>query len=525
MARLNKEIKEAVAAAFSGIWVNSYEHEDAMAAISDACKTHEWQLITWDPEFGLRTKNDKNPTPSDEEPNPAVALHALLQIDTEDTRALLILRNAMPYLASTEGRIGSPRFLQVLQRTIEEGAQSGHHVIILSYDNVAVPKELEKMVYIIDHDLPDAAELYELMKTVETDEKKMPDKDSSDAKLLTDAAAGLTRLEALGAFSKSKARHRSLKPEVLWELKSRMLQKTGLLEMLTKKQVEANDTPVGFNMLGGLNVLKAFTKNMFDSPNRSKRVRPLGVMLVGPSGTGKSAFATSLGDEIGWPTVRLDPGKLMGSLVGDTEANTRRALRTIDAMSPCVLMIDEVEKALAGSGGGAHDSGVGARLLGSLLTWMNDHTSEVFCVMTSNDITGLPPEFTRAERFDGIFFLDLPGPEQRNMVWDIYTKYYANLGLNEKMASKRPNDESWTPAEIKACCRLATLHNTPLEEAAKYIVPVYKTSKERIIALQNWATNRTLSSDYPGMYDINGPKKLVATLEDATRPRRRVSRE
>jgi len=526
MARLKKEIKEAIAAAFSGIWINSYEHEDALAAISEACKEHTWQLITWDPEFGVRSPEDKNPTPSDDEPNPAIALHQLLKLDTEENRAILVLRNVLPYLASAEGRVGSPRFLQVLQRTIEQGAQDGHHVVILSYDNLAVPRELEKMVYIIDHDLPDAEELHDLMASVEDNEAKLPAKDSPEAKLLTDAAAGLTRLEALGAFSKSKAKHRMLKPDVLWELKAKMLQKTGLLEMLTKKTVAANDTPIGFSMLGGLNVLKGFCKNMFDSPNRSKKVRPLGVMLVGPSGTGKSAFATSLGDEIGWPTVRLDPGKLMGSLVGDTEANTRRALKTIDAMSPCVLMVDEVEKALAGSGGGAHDSGVGARLLGSLLTWMNDHTSEVFIIMTSNDITGLPPEFTRAERFDGIFFLDLPGKEQREMVWDIYTTYYAKHGLTKEMIAERPDDENWTPAEIKANCRLATLHNTTLKEASKFIVPVYKTSKEKIVALQQWATNRTLSSDYPGMYDINGPKKLVTTMEEGApaRPRRRVTR-
>src|SRR5688500_17787417 len=105
----------------------------------------------------------------------------------------------------------------------------------------------------------------------------------------------------------------------------------------------------------------------------------------------------------------------MGFLVGQTEANVRQALRVADAMSPCVLFVDELEKALAGAASsGSTDSGVSARLFGSLLTWLSDHTSDVFFVGTSNDVSKLPPEFSRAERFDGIFFLDLPGSEERS---------------------------------------------------------------------------------------------------------------
>lgn len=160
-------------------------------------------------------------------------------------------------------------------------------------------------------------------------------------------------------------------------------------------------------------------------------------------------------------------------------------------------------------------------MLGSLLTWMNDHTSEVFIICTSNDISLLPPEFTRAERFDGIFFLDLPDRDQKDMIWDIYIGYYSKLGLAPNL--KKPDDENWTGAEIKSACRLATLHACTLEEAAKYIVPVYKTSQEKINRLRAWATNRTLSADYVGTYDQNGPKQL-ATAADVARPRRRVTR-
>src|SRR5262249_12397849 len=159
--------------------------------------------------------------------------------------------------------------------------------------------------------------------------------------------------------------------------------------------------------LGGLEALKAFCARAL-RPGRRGDVRARGVLLLGPPGSGKSALARALGNETGRPTLALDVGALMGSLVGATEANVRQALRVVDAMAPAVLFLDEVEKALAGAGGGQSDGGVSARLLAALLGWLNDRASDVFTVCTANDISRLPPEFSRAERFDATFFLDLP---------------------------------------------------------------------------------------------------------------------
>jgi len=133
-------------------------------------------------------------------------------------------------------------------------------------------------------------------------------------------------------------------------------------------------------------------------------------------------------------------GSLMGSLVGQTEERTRRALQIADAMAPCVLMCDEIEKALSGvAGSGQTDSGVSARMFGSLLTWLNDHTSDVFFVATCNDISNLPPEFSRAERFDGVFFVDLPSAKQRRTIWQIYLGMF-DIDPDQEL----PSDEGWT---------------------------------------------------------------------------------
>lgn len=243
--------------------------------------------------------------------------------------------------------------------------------------------------------------------------------------------------------------------------------------------------------------MKSFTRRALG--NRNGSVRSRGVLLLGVPGTGKSAFAKALGDETGRPTLVLDVGSLMGSLVGQTEANIRLALRLTDAMTPSILFVDEIEKALAGvQASGQTDSGVSARMFGTLLTWLSDHESDVFVVATSNDISKLPPEFSRAERWDGTFFIDLPGQNEKDVIWKMYCDKF---GLEADQP--RPNDRDWTGAEIRSCCRLAALLNVPLVEAALNVVPVAVTAGESVERLRNWASGRCLSADRPGIYARN----------------------
>jgi len=190
-----------------------------------------------------------------------------------------------------------------------------------------------------------------------------------------------------------------------------------------------------------------------------------------------------------------------GSLVGQTEERTRQALQIADAMAPCVVMIDEVEKAFAGVGNsGQTDSGVSSRMFGSFLSWLNDHQSDVFVVCTANDVAKLPPEFARAERFDGTFFLDFPGREQKQTIWQIYLDLF-EIDRDQKL----PPDDSWTGAEIRACCRLAALLDVPLVQAAQNVVPVAVTAAESVERLRTWASGRCLDADQPGIYRREAP--------------------
>ena len=142
----------------------------------------------------------------------------------------------------------------------------------------------------------------------------------------------------------------------------------------------------------------------------------------------------------------------------------------------------------------------------------NDHTSDVFVVCTANDISKLPPELIRAERFDGLFFLDLPGDSQKQMIWNIYREQY---GLTEDQ--KLPGDRHWTGSEIRACCRLAALLDVPLAQAAENVVPVAVTAAESVARLRRWASNRCLSAEQPGVF-VHGERA-------GARAQRKLSRD
>jgi hypothetical protein len=491
---LAERLSEYVRAAFSGIYIRSHEHDDAIAEVARLCRDQGWSLATWDVDRGLAVAGRADgvgtaPGAAD----PLAAIRSLAAMATPDGTAILVLRNFHRFL-------GSPEVVQALDTRVADGKRDRTFVVILA-PVVQVPVELEKLFVVIEHDLPGPDQLGSIARSIATEPGELPAGDGLASVL--DAAAGLTRAEAENAFSLSLVRHGRLAPEVLWEIKAGMLKKSGLLSLHRGGETFAD--------LGGLGALKAFCSRAL-RPGRPEGARARGVLLLGPPGSGKSAFCKALGCETGRPTLILDVGTLLGSLVGQSEANIRQALRLVDAMSPCVVMVDEVEKALAGSSGPSSDSGVSARLFGTLLSWLNDRTSDSFVVCTANDVSRLPPEFARSERFDATFFLDLPGADEKRTIWRMYLDRF---GLDQ--AQPLPQDRDWTPAEVKACCRLAALLEVPLVEASWNIVPVAVTAGESVERLRQWAAGRCLSADHPGLY--------TRASEASIKPGRNVRRD
>lgn len=477
---LQERMTEYVNACFTGIYVCTQEPDEALKEIAAIGGENNWGVLTFDMENGLAQYGREG----DGNSGADQALQRIRNAESNDRSTVLVMPN-LPKL------LGDPLLLTVLERTLTMGKETRSFVVVLA-PTVDLPKEVEKLFVVIEHDLPSRDVLGQILRGVAVEESDMPIGDELDKVLA--AAAGLTRYEAEGAFALSLARHGRIDVSVLWELKSNMLKKAGTLELHRGDE--------RFDDIGGLDSLKSFCLRALTST--SKKARPRGVVLLGVAGGGKSAFAKALGNETGRPTLMLDFGALMAGLVGQTEENTRRALRIIDAMAPCVLFVDEIEKGLAGASGSSGDSGVGQRMFGTLLTWLNDHTSEVFFIATCNDIQALTGvsggAFTRAERFDGVFFIDLPSTEQRDAIWKMYLAKYELPEADRIMV----DDAGWTGAEIKSCCRLASLLDVSLAQASRHVVPVSRTAFEQIVELRSWANERALDANKAGVFTL-GP--------------------
>jgi len=480
-----QQLTDYINACFTGLWVHTFEPDEAQTAILNVATEKEWHCLLWDIARGHGTPTDRS-NPGDPLAPFAAAAEAAMHNDKDDT-TIIVLHNYHKYLSN-------PMVAQRLFNEIIEGKARRLFFVVLS-PTTQIPQELEKVFVILEHTLPDRQQIEQIAKELLADDKNQVTVSPN----VIEAAAGLTHYEAEGAFSLSIARHGDILEQEIWELKMSALKKSGLLEMYRGKETFAD--------LGGMEALKGFCKRAL---NPSK-VKPKGILLLGVPGTGKSAFAKALGNETGRPTLTLDIGSLFGSLVGQTEQQVRQALKIADAMAPCILFVDEIEKALSGQGTN-NDGGAATRMFGTLLTWLNDHTTDVFFIATCNDLSQLPKEFSRAERFDAIFFLDMPTEDERAQIWQMYEEQFQVFRVGQQF----PPDQQWTGAEIKACCRLAALLQTTLAEAAKNIVPVAKTAADKVSGLREWASGKCLSASTGGIYSnkqptaINGKRRQIA---------------
>lgn len=478
--QFHKSLKEHIQAAFAGIWIQTFEPDECQKDISALCVDRNWKIQCWDIAQGFHNTGACVGDP----------MAPLKALPTFGNDVLLLLHNYHMFLQS-------PIVRQELINKIHDGKQNRAFVLVIS-PVIQIPIELQKLFVIIEHDLPTQDQLTQIATDLTADTTW------TTQSTAVKSAAGLTRYEAEGAFALSLIRHTEIQSEEIWSHKAQILKKSGILTLHTPTE--------GLDSLGGLTALKDFCTRAIT--NGTSKLNARGAMLLGVPGTGKSQFAKALGKDCQRPTLTLDIGSAYASLVGETEERIRHGLKIVDAMAPAILFIDEVEKGLSGLGGQG-DSGVASRLFGTFLTWLSDHTSDVFVIATSNDISKLPPEFTRAERWDAVWFLDLPEREQKDSIWQMYQASY-NVGPPDRPVALI-HDENWTGAEIKACCRLAALMDIPINQAARYVIPVATTNPEKVSALRDWAENRTLDADTGSLFRINkspnGTRRNIFTKE------------
>lgn len=449
-----------VKAGFSGVWVTTSEPEEAQREVNLLAHALGRESRQWDIGRGLVVGDAARPG-SD---NPLAPLTGL---PNGGQGALVTLHNYHRFLDNA-------KVVQCLANALLAAKEDGNTFLVLS-PALSLPPELEKTFVVIDHDLPTRDQLLGKLGDIEGD---VGYEDG-----VGDAAVGLTLREAENAYALSLVKHGKVTVEEVLELKTQAVKKKGFLELYRGKE--------SFSSLGGLGGAKDFCARLLRKGNP---VAPRGILLVGVPGSGKSAFIKALGNEVDRPTLLMDVGRLHSKYVGESEANLRGALRLADSLAPCVLFIDEVEKALSGVGSDG-DSGVSARVFGSLLTWMNDRESDVFVALSANDVTRLPPEFSRAERLDRVFMVDLPTGDELDRIWEIYRGLYGVPDLHLP-----PNDSQWTGAEVKSCCRLSRALGVSLTEASKGLVPVAASSADKIHALREWAKGKVTDASTGEIY-------------------------
>jgi AAA+ superfamily predicted ATPase len=430
-----KELDTYLRARFTLIVLVTHEEERAIKVITRMCEETRRIAISWDAAEGFQwITSDNGSLPSARDP-----LSALEQIDKMDgsISSLFVLKDFHDSWTNAQVR----RKLRSLSQKMKFTKKS---VMILT-PSQRVPDELKDEVVIETVPLPDTDDLQEVLKQLAKTSGVRINLTPLGQEKLVQAAIGLTASQAQRVFAKAIVSDGVLDDtdiDLVTEEKKQIIRESEALEFFSVTETLDN--------VGGLKVLKEWLRlreRAFSSRARDYGLpMPKGIALLGIPGTGKSLTAKMIGGIWRLPLLRLDVGALFGSLVGESEERTRRALHLAETIAPCVLWIDEMEKALAHGG---LDSGTSTRVFGSILTWMQEKKAPVFVVATANDISSMPPELLRRGRFDEVFFLDLPTEEERLAIFSVHLRKRRRLPEDFELERLAAASEGYTGAEIE----------------------------------------------------------------------------
>ena len=505
------ELSYLIRARYSIINVNTFEEERALEYIAKVVRPLDKRIITWTLTKGFELEGKALDNKSID-----LSTALTMAVDLAKEPTIFVWIDIHPFFKSQSSMVYIRKFKELSQQ-VRKGSPSNS--IILS-PNLEIPTELQKDITLLDFPLPDFNDTrtiidnftnYYLGKqslTIEKSKKVMDD--------LARAAVGLSQAEIENSLAKSLVKNRGIsgrEVNLILEEKKQIIRKSGILEYIPTENFNLDD-------IGGLQNLKRWLQKRKLSYTMEAREYgiewPNGVLLTGVSGCGKSLCAKSIASSWKMPLLRLDIGKVFSGLVGSSEANMRTVLSICETVSPSILWIDEIEKALSGIGNGSSDGGTAIRIFGTLLTWMQEKTSPVFVFATANNIDGIPPELLRKGRFDEIFFVDLPNNEERAEIFKIHIE---KLGRNinnfdiEKLV-EYSGEKFWgdgvklTGAEIESVIREGLLEsfcdkidnqNTTKDLSTEDIVtsitrsvPLAQIRKNEIKALRNWASENAV---------------------------------
>lgn len=475
-----EEFNLSVRARCAVMYVTTREEDRLISTVRECARDlGNAKVVTWDfaAGFDFGTAGSKG--------NPIAVLDIIAK-DPADTPVIYILKDYHQFL---EDKMVC-RQLKNLSVQLKPQQKS----ILIVTPVYKLPEELASSVSVLEFELPTLDEIRAFITNVT--QNVVLDMGETDFEQFVRAFQGLTINTVKTILSKALARNGRITMddmELVLEEKKQVIRKTEVLEFFRAEETMGS--------IGGMDVLKRWiiTRGMAFSEKAQQfgLPYPKGVLIVGIQGTGKSLCAKAISQQWHMPLLRLDVGRLMGSFVGESESRTRQMIQIAEAMAPCVLWIDEVDKAFAGIGGPQGDSGAQARVFGNLVTWMQEKKSPVFIVATANNIEVLPPEFMRKGRFDEIFFVNLPTEKEREEIFRLHIAARRDIGVRgfdcRKLAGAT---KGFSGAEIEQVINDAMFtafsenrdfSTDDILTCVRHTIPLSVTFKETISKLIAWA--------------------------------------
>lgn len=468
------------------IAVVTIEEQRAIAILDDIRRERDpaSDLVAWDIADGFASKAGRNlPAAA----TPALALDKIRQQvqKNPDRRDLYVLKDFHEFWSKDP--LVRRKLRSLAQLLVYTGAS-----LVVTTPKADTPVELGDDLVVLELDLPDEATLRTELDALIDNTAGLRDELTEHGRgKLAQAALGLTVAQAKRAFAKAIVRDAVLDDrdiDIVIAEKKAAIRESQALEFFTPAE--------GPDDLGGLDALKqwlSLRERAFDAEAAAYGLpAPKGLALIGIPGTGKSLTAKMIGGLWQLPLLRLDVGALFGSLIGESEERVRRALRLAEAVAPCVLWIDEIEKALSS---GDLDGGTSRRVFGTILTWMQEKTAPVFVVATANGVASLPPETMRRGRFDEIFFLDLPNETERRDIITVHLRKRRREPGNFNIGQLARMSDGYTGAELEqaivdamygAFDNGADITTADIVGAIQRTVPLSQSQREEIEQLRSW---------------------------------------
>jgi SpoVK/Ycf46/Vps4 family AAA+-type ATPase len=423
--------------------------------------------------------------------NPLEALDLIEKL-TPETAAIFILKDYDNFFKD----FSIIRKLKNLSKTLKTQPKN---IIIISSE-LNIPDSLKEIVTVLKFPLPIYSEILEELNRLTTSIQQ--EIDQATLYNITTACQGLSLERIRRVLSKIIAKYGEINeasPAIILQEKQQIIQQTQLLEFCL------NDKSV--SDLGGLDNFKSWLKlrtGAFSQDALNYGLPyPKGLLLVGVQGTGKSVAAKTIAYEWKLPLLRLDFGRLFASLVGQSEQRVRKMIEIAEALSPCVLWVDEIDKAFAGAQSSG-DSGTTSRVLSTFITWLSEKDSAVFVVATANNIDSIPAEILRKGRFDEMFFLGLPTREEREAIFTVHlNKYRPNALSNFQVKLFSELSKEFSGAEIEQivieAMRLGfnetrEFSNEDILTSIQNLVPLARTKSKELNILKEWSESGNVTS-------------------------------